>query len=423
MDDNITFIWRVLRLFWYMTSFVVLEFVDLLLAFIYAIYTLFFSWQGWALISSLVMSGLAIAFVENQVSFMQFSSRAWCIFFPIFEAFYNILVQLAPTSELMLCLYDAIWGFQRTMLAVAISIATTCTDLDNWIDFLKSIPEFILALGSSTFDLLSDPLGGNFTIISEDPSERTPWTVFQQMWDFLLIQVNCQCSDLSDLFEFVFSIVRQDDLGWTLHYAVNAALAFGQAMFNVLVELQFPELALFFDRTILFAYSLGDWVDVIVQDFIGLFTGSVTPPDLSIGCMATRLVGVAVELVAIIVNAVSTLVNDNVNVLDVIANLPLADLVGRVDLLAECVTTSVTIIDPCLGDAAGKTVTLVSVLIEFFARIIQECVFMFGPVSERFFDIWGDQTWDSPNGASHVMGITSPFFWVHATNAPRKMGW
>lgn len=417
MDDTINFIWRVVRLFWYLGYFIVMEAVDLFLAFIYSIYTLFFSWQGWALISSLVLSGLAIAAVENQVSFMQFATHAWCTFYPIFETFYSIVAQLAPTSELVLCLYDAVWGFGRTMLSVAIGIATTCTDLDNWIDFLKSIPEFLLAFGSSTIDLLADPLAGNFTVISEDPSERTPWSVFQQMWDFLLIQANCQCSDLGDLFEFVFSIFRNDNLGWTLHYAVNSALAFGQAMFNVLVELQFPELALFFDRTILTLYSLGDWLDGIIQDFIGLFTGSLTPPDLSVACMITRLVGVGVELVAIVVNAVSTLVNDNVSILEVIEDLPLADLVGRIDLFAGCVTTSVTILDPCLGDAAGKTVTLASVVIEFFARIIQEGKFMFGPVSERFFDIWGDQTWDSPNGASHVIGITSPFFWDHVTNA------
>lgn len=417
MDDTVNYIWRVMRLFYYLISFVVLEAIDLFLAFIYTIYTLFFSWQGWALISSLVLSGLAIAAVENQVTFMEFATRAWCIFYPIFLAFYNILAALAPTSELVLCLYDAVWGFTRTLLAVAISIATTCTDVDNWIDFLKSIPEFLLAFGSSTIDLLADPLSGNFTVISEDPLERTPWSVFQSMWDFLLIQADCQCTDLSPLFDFVFSIFRKDDLGWTLHYAVNSALAFGQAMFNVLVELQFPELALFFDRTILFAYSLGDWVDSIIQDFIGLFTGSITPPDLSLGCMITRLAGVGIELVALVVNAVSTLVNDNANIIDVIEDLPLADLVGRVDLLGECVTTSVSIIDPCLGDAAGKTVTLVSVIIEFFARIIQEGKFMFGPVSERFFDIWGDQTWDSPNGASHVIGITSPFFFEHTMNA------
>lgn len=417
MDDSFNFLVRVLRLFWYMLSFIVLGAIELFVAFIVSVYTLFFSMQGWALISSLVVSAFAVAAVEHQVGFMELATRAWCLFYPTFLAFYNIIAALAPTSELVLCIYDAVAGFMRTFISVAVGIAVNCTDADNWIDFLKSIPEFLLAFGSSTIDLLADPLSGNFTVISEDPTERTPWSVFQQMWDFLLIQADCQCTDLGDLFDFVFAIFREDNLGWTIHYAINAVLAFGQAMFNVLVELQFPELALFFDRTVLFLYSLGDWVDGIIQDFIGLFTGSLTPPDLSFACIVTRIAGVLVESVAIVVNAVSTLVNDNVNIIDVIKNLPLADLVGRIDQTAVCVTTSVTIIDPCLGDAAGKTVTLISVLIEFFARIIQEGKFMFGPVSERFFDIWGDQTWDSPNGASHVIGITSPFFFAHVANA------
>lgn len=417
MDEMFKHIWSTFRLLWYMLSFIVLEIVDLFIAFISVIFTLFFSVQGWALIASLIVSAFAVAAVEHQVSFMELATRGWCLFHPIFVTFYNIIAALAPTTELVLCLYDAVGGFIRTMISVAFGIAVNCTDATNWIDFLFTIPEFLLAFGQSTIDLLADPLNANFTVISSDPTERTPWSVFQTLWDFLLIQADCQCTDLSPLFEFIFAIFREDNLGWAIHYAINAALAFGQAMFNVLVELQFPELALFFDRTVLFLYSLGDWTDGIIQDFIGLFTGSVTPPDLSFACIVTRLVAVGVEAVAIVVNAVSTLVNDNVNIIDVIKDLPLADLVGRVDQLGVCVTTSITIIDPCLGDAAGKTVTLVSVLIEFFARIIQEGKFMFGPVSERFFDIWGDQTWDSPNGASHVIGITSPFFFQHVINA------
>lgn len=412
-NEMLQFMWRFSRLLWYSVSFVVLSAIDLFIAFAYSIYTLFFSMAGWALISSLVISAVAIAAVEHQVGFMELATSAWCQFYPTFLAFYNIVAALAPTSELVLCLYNAIWGFTRTMISVGLGIATTCTDADNWIEFLKSIPEFLLTFGSSTIDLLANPLSGNFTVISEDPAERTPWSVFQGMLDFLLIQADCQCSDLGDLFDFVVGLVRNSNLGWTLHYAINAALAFGQAMFNVLVQFQFPELALFFDRTILFFYSLGDWVDDIVQTFIGLFTGSLTPPDLSFGCTTTRLVGVGIEVVALIVNAVTTLINDGSSVIDVIINLPLADLVGRIDLLGECVTTSVTVIDPCLGDAAGKTVTLASVIIEFFARIVQQGVFMFGPVSERFFDIWGDQRFDSPNGNSHIVGITSPFFFSH----------
>lgn len=92
----------------------------------------------------------------------------------------------------------------------------------------------------------------------------------------------------------------------------------------------------------------------------------------------------------------------------------MSDLVGRVDQASFCVEIAVSILDPCLGQASGDAVRLVSSVLEFVARIVQEGKFLFGPVSEQFFKIWGKQTYDTIGGPSHVIGTTSPNFFTHA---------
>lgn len=52
--------------------------------------------------------------------------------------------------------------------------------------------------------------------------------------------------------------------------------------------------------------------------------------------------------------------------------------------------------------------------LEFVARIVQEGNFLFGPVSDQFFKIWGKQTYDTIGGPSHVVGTTSPNLFFHS---------
>lgn len=287
--------------------------IDLLIAFIYLSYSLFLSPQGLLLIASAILGAVGYIAVQKQVAAMETIGYAWCQFQGPFRPVLQVADEISPTVELLICVYDLFAGVGRVFTSQAVSIAINCTDPENWITFLKSIGTFVLAILESLFNYLISPLDAQFVVISTDTQLRTPWSEFQKMFDFFEIQANCQCSSLGDLFTFVLELFRKDNLGFAIHHAINSGIALSQGLFNVLIEFQFPDLSLFFDRVILFSNSAGDYIDDILIDFLGLFT--VLPPNPAIGCTASRAVSVLVQAFALLFNAVTTLANSPVRTL------------------------------------------------------------------------------------------------------------
>ena len=284
--------------------------IDLLISFIRLSYSLFLSPQGLVLIASTILGAAGYILVQRQVSAMEHIGFAWCQSQPLFNSVLTVADQITEEVELGICVYDLFAGFTRVITSQAVSIAIHCTDPENWIAFLKSIFSLILSILESGFNYLLSPLDGQFVIISTDPTLRTPWSVFQSMFDFFEIQAGCQCQSLSDLFTFALELVRKENLGFAIHHAVNSGIALVQSLFHVVLEFQFPDLSVVFDRLILLSNSAGDYIDDILVDFIGLFTA--LPPNPALGCTASRVVSVGIQAFALIFNAVTTLANSPV---------------------------------------------------------------------------------------------------------------
>ncbi len=284
--------------------------IDLLIAFIYLSYSLLFSPQGLLLIASTILGAAGYVIVQKQVTAMESIGYAWCQFQPAYKSVLTVADGITDEVELLLCVFNLFAGVGRVITSQAISIAIHCTDPENWIQFIKNIGFLVLSILESGFNYLISPLDGQFNIISTDTQLRTPWSSYQKLFDFFEIQANCQCSSLGDLFTFALEIFRKDNLGFAIHHAVNSGIALTQSLFNIILEFQFPDLSLVFDRLILTSNAAGDYIDDVLIDFIGLFT--VLPPNPALGCTASRLVSVGIQAFAVLFNAVTTLANSPV---------------------------------------------------------------------------------------------------------------
>jgi cysteine-rich repeat protein len=383
---------------WYGFKLIVLTVFDLLAAFVSLLYTLFFSTQGYLLISSLIMGGIGFALIEHQVAIVRTFSHGWCLFQPFVLPVLNAITELVPSAELFICLWNIGVGAMRELASVAINIAINCSDSQSWLNALFQLGHFGLALLSALLGLLMNPFEGTITIWSADPTTITPWSEFTKLLNFTEVQFACQCEGLSPIFNFGISIIDDQNLGQAVDTAVNTFVAAGQALINVLLKFMFPDFSVAFDFLILTLYHVGDWLDDVIQKFIQLFIPSnQIAPNLFLGCTVSRFVSTFVQAGAILVNGFSNWANSNTgSLVDLIKNLTVADYVGRVNDTGTCVAESVGALDVCLGDAAGAVIKTYGALVQFAANIIQLGVFEFAPVSENFFSIWGQSTYDDP---------------------------
>ena len=409
-----------LKFLWYGFKLIFLTIFDLLASFVSLLYTLFFSPQGYLLIAALIMGGIGAAMITHQVAIVSTFSHGWCLFQPFVLPVLNAITELVPSAELIICLWNVAVGSMREFGAVAINIAINCSDAQSWINALLQFGHFFLAILSALLGLLANPFMGTITIWSADPNTATPWREFTRLLNFTEVQFACQCEGLSPIFNFGISIIDDENLGQAIDTAANTIVAAAQAIINIILNFMFPDFSVAFDFLILTLYHVGDWLDDVISKYVQLFVGSSqTVPDLFFGCVASRFVGTIVQAIAMFVNALSNWANApqaDRSITFLIKNISFADYVGRVNDTAVCVQSFVGSLDSCLGEAAGAVILTYGAIVQFVANIIQLNIFEFAPVSENFFQIWGDSTYDNPL-TFHVMPCLIPVD-GHCDHAP-----
>ena len=409
--------------------------VDLLYLLGNVFISIFFSTAGYFMLGSLVLGTIGFAITEFHPDLFHAIDLAYCELYNIRHELFIIVETLAPTMELFLCIFDLVMGFWGVFTSNFISIGLDCFDSNTWGEILLTLGSFALAVADAIFGWLANPFENFITFFSTDPTVRTPWSVFYELLGFIQQAAICQCFGLQQLFVWVINIVRNDNLGCAIDNAINAAIAVFQAALKVLTgqsvvlvgnasEGVTTVLDPVFQRVVDSLVCLGYTVDCVIQGWLGLllncdpatyicelYVGIPTTcaPDIGLAKLAARVLTSAVEVVALAANGLiegyeALLKGGTIDLISLILNARLPDLIHETHEAALAAGYVIANIDSCLAQSVTALVDLVSILIEFLGRVIQQNEWDFSLLFNGVFAIFGNQTYDALGAGSHIIG-------------------
>jgi cysteine-rich repeat protein len=328
-----------------------------------------FGWVGKTLITLFLISVLSAVIYENQQDAMQHINEGYCETASVRHTISNGIDLVAPYVSPFICLYNLVNSWLAIIIQASVPILYNCTQWQAvWIDFKA----FFAALTESVLSFLFT----DQTFLGNRLDVKSVIIALQVLIGDLQAPLDCYCEAFIDVFAFIFRVLTDSHLPCALDILTNAVIAFAQGFYATLVNLlrgnyQVPSLV-FINDVCSGTICLGMFIDDFFIDFFSLFFAN--PPNIALGCMASQLVCVATDIIYIFVNLyvqlIWTLALQGLPYnffIDTNAQ-PLMDSLTN---LGKCVQTSLTVIDPCLGQAGGNAILLVEAIIEYFVQIIQ----------------------------------------------------
>jgi cysteine-rich repeat protein len=370
-----------------------------------------FGWVGKTLITLFLVSLLSAVIYENQQDGMQHINEGYCLTAPTRHVISNGIDLVAPYVSPFICLYNLVNSWLAIIIQASVPILYNCTDWQAvWIDFKA----FFAALTESVLSFLFT----DQTFLGNRLDVKSVIIALQVLIGDLQGPLDCYCEAFSEVFAFVFNVLTDSHLPCALDILTNAVIAFLQGYYATLVNFlrgnyQVPSLV-FINDVCSGTICLGMFIDDVFIDFFSLFFEN--PPNMALGCMASQLVCVATDIIYIFVNLYVQLIWTLA-----LQGLPYnffidtnaSPLLNSLTNLGKCVQTSLTVIDPCLGQAGGNAILVVAAVIEYFVQIIQFNNQDLSIVLDAVELLVGQSTYGggdhilAPNGHSNPMNQTS----------------
>jgi cysteine-rich repeat protein len=401
--------------------------VDIALALGSALQSVFFSGAGLFLLGSIVLGALGALITEFHPDLFAVLDKVYCEIFQFRLDIFNFFDVITPVGELILCISNLILGFNSLLFQNFVRIGLDCSDGENWKDVLLQLGSFLLAIFESLFNWIANPFENFIVLYSADPLIRTPWSTLQELLDLLVITADCQCSGLHDVVVYLFSILRDSNLGCAIDNTANVGIALFQATLKILLQQEFElvnnatggvvsVLDPTFDRAQSALLCIGLWLDCTLQGIIGLLAGcpsfdscldNTCAPNLGLFVFLSRVATSIIEFLALFANfflqaIAEGLLTGTVDIIELITNARLPDLVAQTHEMALAAGVVVSNFDSCLGQATAAFVDLLSITIEFLGRIVQQNQWDFSLIFNGVFAVFGDQTYDTLGNPSHV---------------------
>lgn len=401
--------------------------IDLAYAIGSAIASVFTSGAGLFLFGSIVLGALGALLTEFHPEIFAVLDEVYCQMFSFRLSIFNFFDLITPIGELFLCIWNLIFGFNSLLFQNFVRIGLDCSNGENWKEVLIQVGNIFLALVESLFNWIANPFDNFYVFYSSDPLIRTPWSVFQELLDLLVVTADCQCSGLHDVIVYLFSILRDGNLGCTIDNIINTVIAFEQAVFKVLLQQQFVLVSNvtegvvsvadpIFDRAQAALLCAGAWLDCTLQGIIGLLAGcpsfdtcidNTCAPNLGLFTLLARFLTSIVEFLALLANFFLQAIDQglligDVDIIQLLHDARIPDLVAQTHEMAIAAGVFISNFDSCLGEAVAAAVDLLSIAIEFLGRIIQQSEWDFSLIFNGIFRVFGDQTYDTLGDPSHV---------------------
>jgi len=370
------------------------------------LWALIFSPAGWMLLGFILISTFTLTLPELVPRVLNSLLTWWYGHATERNQWADIIDLFMDPLPLLICWWNFWWHLLTNVFLAFIDIAFNCVDLQFVKDFLFLIGTLLLTSGSALVQVLENPLNGTVPVYNNTVwTNQTIWTIWQDLTDKLEVITDCECHELQPVTSFVLDRLSSDNLGQAIDLALNAALAAPQALIPIFTDGDRPDFDKVFNRACSSIISLGAWADEwIEQILVELFAFEA---DIGLGCMVSRIICIAIEVVKIVFNFTVDIVAGD-NVFDTFRDIEFEPVVGRIDQLAGCLQEVTAQIDPCLGEALGAIVRFVGDVLEFATKIIQDLEFDWAILFDGFFEIIGNQQYDILGGDSHIIPCDEP---------------
>lgn len=376
---------------------------------------LIFGYTGRVLFASLILWAIGAAITESHDEIFEAIDEFYCEIRPIRATAADIAARLDPIWEIYSCFWNLFMSFGSTAFAVFANISVDCVDSTLWFEYLREIGVLVGAVLQTILswitvvnsDNVGGPLYNNITIYDPNPTRVDVWKSWVAIVDLTTTFDDCLCEDpfLQDVLDFVYARATSDSLGCAIHELVNSALNFVQATLQIIIETPTrpPNYRLPFQRLCAALVCLGDWFDeliVAIQDVFVFDVFGEVPIDFRIGCIVSRFLCIWVELASSLTTFTVELLFDCIDnfgtctLLDVVSDLDLVPVVGRIRELADCTEELVGMFDVCLGQAVSRAILIVAELVEFFQRVIADGQFPFSNLLRAVNNFVGDSQHD-----------------------------
>lgn len=314
----------------------------------------------------------------------------------------DIINLITRPMPVLLCFWNLYWHLSSNLLNSFVSIALDCVDLEFIKTFFSLIASLLLGSAGALVGVLENPINATIPIyFNKVWINATIWGIFQNVTDHLEVIADCECHEVQPVTSFLLDRISSDNLGQAVDLAVNAALAFPQTLFPVLTEAARPYFDTPIDRGSAAVIALGAWVDEWLTEILFLLFGSPRI-NLAIGCMAARLVTVALEIVKLLLRFVVAVIAGD-NVFTTFQTIKFEGIVRRIDDMADCLESALLQIDECFAETFSNILRFVGDLIEFATKVVQTFTFDWALLFQGFFKIIGNQTYDILGNGSHII--------------------
>ena len=300
-----------------------------------------------------------------------------------------IFPQISP----FICLWD--WGLSFTSFATSSLVSTAFPCVNYQVTFVaaKEFVGTILQTVLTFFFIPPGPTENKFDFASI-------FAAWAKLIDTIRPVFECVCDGIIELYDFIISIITDDNLGCFIDQALATVVQFLQGWWhvffnNLVLQVRFKPSLLFLDSFCSAIECLGDFIDNTILGVFQLFI--LHAPNLRIGCIVARLVCLLTDIVFIFFNIAIEIAWDGN--FDAILQTNFVPLLSHLSELGECLYAFFSVFDLCLGQTVGSVVWLIRDFIAFGTQLVQQGQFEFSLLSRAVLRLVGQATYG--NGA-HV---------------------
>lgn len=332
------------------------------------------------------------AYVETQPEILAAIDTFYCDTLELRNLLADLTEVWAGLYERLICFWNLFVLFFRSLLQVLIVLFIDC---DNWQPFIE---EFLLVLRvffESLLEWLLDPLHAefNFTIV---------WVQFGNALTAFETIFECICEDISPLVFFFFDFIRDTQLCCALDRLVNVPIKLFQVVLEILLNNEDqPSFDDFWDTLCEAILCLGQWIDNSQVRFLAQFLPPPVP-NFNIGCLASNLICMVIELVKLLFTIVISTIFGNLG--DIIDRNPppFDEFIARLRDLAVCLRRLFSIFDVCLGETIENVVLFGADGLQFIQNVL--ICFLRIPSENEFLACLSDNVGLLTNALDRLIG-------------------
>lgn len=344
----------IISIIWNIFKFFIILILFLPLRILVLFFTFLFSPRAIFAIVIIILLSLFITEFHNEV--IDGINEVYCDSFDFREVLSSITIFLGDFVDKIICIWNLIVTIIFSPITAFLNLTVECELIEDLLidtiflieGIINSFFEFIINIGTADFNILSI------------------WTDVQNLLGTIVSFFDCSCNDLTIFIEKFINMIRSDGLGIALHhyfnffvkaiqFTIRYALNIDQSidfifLFNYLCD-SIKGLGIFLDdaQRIFFSFFAEDPLDNNDDSIVGI--------ELNIGCILSRILCLAIESIAILIQTIWNIIFINNT-----TEIDLSSIFLNISEIAACLRETLLLFDECLADVVFNLIEILKEL-------------------------------------------------------------